>query len=67
MEWTPEGLVLVIGSIFGGIAGLFAAIRMSKCVRVRCCAGCIEVDRDPVSVSRQQSEQSDESKESVMV
>jgi len=66
MEWTPEGIVLVIGSLFGGIAGLFAAIRMSKCVRVKCC-GCIEVDRDPVAVSRQPSEQADEKEGSVIV
>jgi len=67
MEWTPEGIVLVIGSLFGGLAGLFAAVRMSKCVKVKCC-GCIEVDRDPVAVARQPSEQADESKEgSVMV
>lgn len=67
MEWTPEGLVLVIGSCFGGVAGLFAAIRMSKCVKVKCCFGCVDVERDPVAVSRQTSEQADESKESVMV
>jgi hypothetical protein len=67
MEWTPEGIVLVIGSLAGGLAGLFAAVRMSKCVKVKCC-GCIEVDRDPVAVSRQPSEQVEESKEgSVMV
>jgi hypothetical protein len=67
MEWTPEGIVLVVGSLAGGIAGLLAAIRMSKCVHVKCC-GCIEVDRDPVAVSRQSSEQADESKDgSVMV
>lgn len=61
MEWTPEGLVLVIGSVFAGITGLVVAVRMSKCVKVKCCGGCIEVERDPIQVARQPSDREDAS------
>ena len=61
MEWTPEGLVLVIGSIFAGITGLVVAVRMSKCVKVKCCGGFIEVERDPVQVARLPSDREDAS------
>ena len=61
MEWTPEGLVLVIGSMFAGITGLVVAVRMSKCVKVKCCGGCIEVERDPIHVARQPSDREDAS------
>jgi hypothetical protein len=56
VDWTSNDWVLLLGSIFAGITGLFVAVRMSKCVKVTCCGNCLVIERDPVKVSRQESD-----------
>ena len=56
VDWTSNDWVLLLGSIFAGITGLFVAVRMSKCVKVSCCGNCIIIERDPAKVARQESD-----------
>jgi hypothetical protein len=42
---SAEDLVVVIGACAGAFAGAMGAIRLSKCVHISLCWGCLELKR----------------------
>ncbi len=42
---TAEDLVVVIGAVAAAFAGAMGAIRLSKCVHISLCWGCLELRR----------------------
>jgi len=42
---SSEDLVVVIGAVAAAFTGCMAAIRLSKCVHINVCWGCLELKR----------------------
>ena len=64
---SAEDLVVVIGAVAAAFTGCMAAIRLSKCVHINMCWGCLVLKRKVKGDERAERPQTPERAESLQV